>query len=134
MEPHPMTVLIDTDVLIACWRGEPAAQTWLASIETTQFKIPGVVAMELIIGCNTKVQLQRTQRFLDLFEVIWSDAEDFSLAYNLLVQHRFTSGLSIPDCLIAAQAIKLSAILYSFNIKHFRAIPELIVQPPFERL
>src|SRR5215208_3223757 len=109
MEPHPMTVLIDTDVLIACWRGEPAAQTWLASIETTQFKIPGVVAMELIIGCNTKVQLQRTQRFLDLFEVIWSDAEDFTLAYNLGVQPRCAGGLSIRECLTAAQPSKLSA-------------------------
>ena len=127
-------ILLDTDVLIVCWRGEPAAQSWLASIEATQFKVPGVVAMELVMGCNTKVQLQRTQNFISIFEVLWPDADDFALAYSLLTQHRFTGGLSIPDCLIAAQAIKLSATLYSFNMKHFRTIQGLAVQQPFERL
>jgi len=126
-------VLIDTDVLIDCWRGEPAAQIWLANVETTQFKVPGVVAMELIMGCNTKVQLQRTQSFINTFEVLWPDANDFALAYALLAQHRFTSGLSIPDCLIAAQTLNLSATLYSFNIKHFRAVQGLDVQPPYVR-
>ncbi len=128
-----MITLIDTDVLIVCLRGELAAQTWLSSVESNDFKLPGVVAMELAIGCQTKEQLQRMENFLNTFEVIWPTADDFALAYNLLVQHRFTGGLGIPDCLIAAQALHLSATLYSFNLRHFRNVEGLQVQQPFIR-
>lgn len=133
MEARPVIALLDTDVLIVCLRGEPAAQTWLTSVETDDFKLPGVVAMELAIGCQTKDQLQRVEIFLSTFEVIWPTADDFSLAYQLLIQHRFTSGLGISDCLIAAQAVHLSATLYSFNVRHFRHIQGLQVQQPFIR-
>ena len=63
-----MTALVDTDVLIDILRGTPAAQAWLASVPTTSFEIPGIVAMELVIGCRNQVELQRIGRFLSLGE------------------------------------------------------------------
>lgn len=98
-------VFLDTDVLVDCLRGLPAAQNWLSTASTTQFAISGVVAMELVVGCQNKVDLQRTEKFLEVFTVTWPDSADFALAYSLLVQYRFSTGLSIPDCLIAAQTI-----------------------------
>jgi predicted nucleic acid-binding protein len=47
-----MTALVDTDVLVDILRGTPAAQAWLASVPTTAFAIPGVVAMELVVGTS----------------------------------------------------------------------------------
>lgn len=46
-----MTAFLDTDVLVDCLRGTAAAQTWLASVATDAFQVPGVVAMELLMGC-----------------------------------------------------------------------------------
>jgi predicted nucleic acid-binding protein len=66
-----MTALLDTDVLVDILRGTPAAQAWLASVPTATFAIPGVVAMELVVGCRNQMELQRVQRFLSRFSVIW---------------------------------------------------------------
>jgi len=56
-----MTVLLDTDVLIDCLRGTPAARVWLEQAESQAFQVPGVVAMELLMGCRNKVELERAR-------------------------------------------------------------------------
>jgi predicted nucleic acid-binding protein len=62
-----MTALVDTDVLIDILRGTPAAQAWLTSLPATTFAIPGVVPMELLIGCRNQSELRRIQQFLNAF-------------------------------------------------------------------
>src|SRR5262249_39645903 len=62
-----MTALVATDVLIDILRGTPAAQAWLTSMPAATFAIPGVVAMELLIGCRNQAELRRVQQFLNAF-------------------------------------------------------------------
>lgn len=81
------------------------------------------------MGCQNKVELERTQKFLHTFAVAWPEASEFAQAYDLLAARRLISGLSIPDCLIAAMALARSARLYTFNLKHFRTIEGLDVRP-----
>ncbi len=128
-----MTVLLDTDVLIDCLRGVPAARAWLAQSGGQAFQVPGIVAMELVAGCRNQVDLQRVQQFLNAFTVVWPEAADFAYAYVLLATHHLASGLSIPDCLIAAMTLSRSARLYTFNLRHFRHIPGLDAQEPYAR-
>lgn len=128
-----MIRLLDTDVLVDCLRGWPAAEQWLRECATEPFAIPGPVAMELICGCPNQGELERTKDFLSRFAVLWPGEEEFALAYELLLEHRLSSGLSIPDCIIAAQALKRAARLHSFNQKHFDCIAGLDVQPPYVR-
>lgn len=128
-----MKVFLDTDVLIDCLRGTSEAREWLTNTETDSFQIPGIVAMELVVGCQNKVELKRTKRFLEVFEVVWPEADDFQRAYDLLSEHYRASSLSIPDCLIAAMALNRSTRLYSFNLRHFGQIDELDVKAPHER-
>ena len=128
-----MTALVDTDVLIDILRGTAAAQSWLASTPTTTFAIPGVVAMELVMGCRNQVELRRVQQLLTTFSIAWPEAAEFAQAYDLLATHRLTTGLSIPDCLIAAMAVTRATTLYTFNQRHFRVIPGLDVQEPYAR-
>ena len=45
-------ILIDTDVLVECLRGSTVAKTWLGTLRKDTFAIPGVVAMELLMGCR----------------------------------------------------------------------------------
>jgi len=128
-----MTALLDTDVLVDCLRGMPAAGAWLEQSEAEAFQVPGVVAMELLMGCQNKTELERTTRFLHAFDIAWPEASEFAQAYELLAARRLNSGLGIPDCLIAAMALARSARLYTFNLRHFQTIEGLDVQSPYTR-
>jgi len=126
-------ILIDTDVLVECLRGSAAAKTWLGSLSKDAFGIPGVAAMELLIGCRNQTDLQQVQKFLGSFKVTWPDASEFARGFSLLLALRLSSGLGIPDCLIAAMALARGARLYTFNLKHFQAVPGLDAQQPYPR-
>jgi predicted nucleic acid-binding protein len=126
-------VLIDTDVLVECLRGSAAANTWLHSLAKEAFAVPGVVAMELVVGCRNQAELQQIRRFLRGCNVVWPDASEFAQAYELLATHRLAYGISIPDSLIAAMALARGTRLYTFNLKHFQSISRLDVQIPYSR-
>jgi tRNA(fMet)-specific endonuclease VapC len=126
-------ILIDADVLIDCLRGTPSARAWLEETATESFHIPGVVAMELVMGCRDQADLQQIQKFLGTFRIVWPEASEFSRSYELLLACRLNSGLSIPDCLIATMALTRGARLYTFNQKHFQVIAGLDVQQPYLR-
>jgi len=128
-----MNVFLDTDVLVDCLRGSSTAKVWLESSFEETFQVPGVVAMELLWGCRNQTELDRTHSFLNSFDVIWPEALEFAHAYELMAMHRLSSGLSIPDCLIAAMAVARSTRLYSFNLKHFGVVSGLDVQQPYSR-
>ena len=68
-----------------------------------------------------------------VFEVVWPEPSEFAAAFQLLLTHRLSSGLNIPDCLIAATALSRNARLYTFNLKHFQVVPELDVAQPYAR-
>jgi tRNA(fMet)-specific endonuclease VapC len=126
-------ILIDTDVLVECLRGSDAANTWLRSLPIETFAIPGVVAMELVVGCRNHAELQQIRKFLSAFTVSWPDASESAQAFELLTAHRLASGISIPDCLIAAMALVRGARLYTFNLKHFQSVSGLDARSPYSR-
>ena len=125
--------LVDTDVLVDCLRGTIPAQQWLKQLAQQPFAVPAVAAMELLICCRDRADLERIQRFLAKFEVVWPEASEFAAAYQLLLTHRLSSGLNIPDFLIAASALTRNARLYTFNFKHFQVVPGLDVERPYLR-
>ncbi len=95
--------------------------------------IHGVVAMEIINGSRNKNDMHRNQTFLSSFDIAWPEATEFEYAYHLLAQYYLATGIGIPDCLIAATAIKRNWQLYSFNLKHYRHISGLNVKLPYQR-
>ncbi|HLY59441.1 MAG TPA: type II toxin-antitoxin system VapC family toxin [Terriglobia bacterium] len=125
--------LVDTDDLVDCLRGTGPAKAWLKQLAIEPFAVPAVVAMELVMGCRDRADLERIQRFLGTFEIVWPEASDFATAYDLLLTHRLSSGLNIPDCLIAATALARDGTLFTFNLKHFRAVSGLGVREPYPR-
>ena len=126
-------VLIDTDVVVDCLRGTAPSREWLQRASTEVLGLPGIVAMELLIGCRNRAEIQHLQKFLNTFSIVWPDASEFARAYELLAEHRLTSGMGIPDCLVAAMALVRKARVYTFNSKHFRVIPGVDAQEPYSR-
>lgn len=128
-----MPALLDTDVIVDCLRGLQAARQWLDENADEAFQVPGVDAMELVVGCRDRRELDECRRFLKSFDIAWTGAAEFARAFELLSTHRLASGIGIPDCVIAASALARPARLYSFNLRHFRVIPGLDVRQPYER-
>jgi predicted nucleic acid-binding protein len=126
-------ILLDTDVLVDCLRGTASARAWLTASSGQQFAVPGVVAMELLMGCRNPAEVDSVKKFLNIFSIVWTTGGEFARAFDLLAALRPTSGIGIPDCLIAATALSRDATLYTFNTKHFRAVHGLNVQQPFAR-
>lgn len=126
-------VLVDTDVLVECLRGSIAAKNWLDAYPKETFAVPGAVAMELVIGCRNQADLQQIRTFLGSFSIAWPSATEFEQAFELLATYRPSSGIGIPDCLIAATALARAARLYTFNLKHFQSVRGLDAQQPYPR-
>jgi predicted nucleic acid-binding protein len=126
-------MLLDTDVLIDCLRGLPAADVWLRESADQEFAIPGIAAMELIVGCRDKTDLQHTQAFIRHFDVVWPEASEVKRAFDLLIAYRLQFGVSIPDCIIVAMALQRETPLYTFNLKHYRMFDGLEAREPYIR-
>lgn len=126
-------VLLDTDVLVEYLRGSTAARSWFESIPKETFSIHGVAAMELLLGSSNRENLRQIRKFVESCRIIWPEPSEFARAYEILAAHRLTSGIGIPDCLIAATALSRAARLYTFNLKHFQKISGLDAQAPYPR-
>lgn len=85
-----MIRFLDTDVLVDCLRGTPSAAAWLAESSSDAFQVPGIAAMELVVGCRTRADLRMVERFLARFDIIWLEAAEFAQAHKILAQTRFT--------------------------------------------
>jgi len=125
MEARLVKSLLDSDVLIEVLRGSPAAKSWLTSVAGDVVEMPIIVSMELVAGCRNSIELTQCRRLMSAFAIAWPDQSEQGLALDLLVGHRLRDGIGIPDCLIAAIALHRGMKLYSFNLRHFRALPGL---------
>lgn len=125
--------LLDTDILVDIQRGHPPAIVWMRQLTLADFAVPGAAVLELLAGSRNGNELQKSSDFVSRLQVAWLAEADNELAAQLVERHRLSTGLSIADFLIAAQALNSKATLYTFNLKHFSAIPGLDAQAPYLR-
>jgi predicted nucleic acid-binding protein len=125
-------MFLDSDVLIDVVRGHAPAHKSLA--EQAQLpSICGVAVLELAFGCRTDADLGHLRRFLAPFQVIWPAEEDFLSVYRHYAPLRLAHGIGLLDRLPASVAIRANEPLGTFNARHFRSIPSLIVVQPYVR-
>jgi predicted nucleic acid-binding protein len=126
-------IALDTDVLIEVLRERQPALEWLNQLGDTHLYVPGFVAMELYQGCRDKRELQRTQRAMSEFAIIWPTARDCDRAMSAFAKLRLSHSIGIIDCLIAQTAIGYGLELATFNLKHYVTISDLAVLEPYSR-
>ncbi len=121
-------MLIDTDVLVWCLRGNIKAASTIANIETKT--ISQITRMELIAGCRSKTEITLLKRFLteNGFQIIPLSPEIGFRADLWLEQKNLSHGVGLADCLIAATASTIGLPLLTANAKHFRCFSELEVR------
>ena len=131
--PPRIVTLIDADVLIELQRREQAAITWAESVRDVPFHVPGIAALELVIGSRDGAERERANHFLERLSIAWMNEADHMKAYELAGQYGLSTGLGLGDLLIAAQALNRGAVLYTFNLRHFSAVKGLNAIAPYTR-
>ena len=123
-----MTVLVDTDVLIWHLRGYAQATRRLDQLPA--LTISAVSYLEVLQGMRNKAELVAVQKMLHkrqaavlpITEAITQQAT--SLMEALTLSH----GLQMGDALIAATALVHQLPVLTGNVKHFAAVPGLLIE------
>lgn len=121
-------MLIDTDVLIWCLRGNARA---VAVIEIEpQRKISVITRMELMQGCRDKKEHRLLRKFLTDYkvEVIDLSSEIGFRADTWMEEFHLSEGVGVADCLIAASAFVQAEPLLTANVRQFRCFSSLDVR------
>ncbi|QLE56865.1 PIN domain-containing protein [Nostoc sp. TCL26-01] len=124
--------LLDTDILIDIQRGHTPAITWFASLSELP-SIPGFVIMELVQDAENHQKLRNALKLVAPLTVIWPTEADLNRASSDFATYHLSHGLGLLDALIAACAVGRSATLCTFNVKHYRVVPGLIIAQPYTR-
>ncbi len=124
--------LLDTDVLIDIQRGHAPAITWFASLSELP-SVPGFVVMELIQDSQNKQQLSNALKLVAPLPVVWATEADLTRALSDFTTYHLSHSLGLLDALIAACAVGQGATLCTFNVKHYRVVPGLVIAQPYTR-
>ena len=124
-------ILLDTDVMVDILRGYEPAKLWLASVE--EIGVSGLVAMELIQGCQNTKEQRNLENQLSEYPLYWPSLDDCNRAMKSFSSHHLSDNIGLLDALIAETAIGIDAELATFNVKHYRVIKGLQSLQPYAR-
>lgn len=124
--------VLDTDILIDVQRGHGPAVAWFAGL-TTLPAVPGFVVMELIQDARNQREVRQVLRLVSPFAMVWPTEVDCATALSNFTAFHLSHSLGMLDALIAACAVGLSATLFTFNDKHYRVVPGLVIAQPYRR-
>lgn len=124
-------ILLDTDVMIDLLRRYPPAVAWLESLGDEELQLPGFVVMELLQRCRNRTEQEQLEKELHPYAATWPSTETCNEALAVFVNAHLSHGLGLLDALIGQTAVALQVPLYTFNDKHYAAVPALRTVQPY---
>ena len=126
-------IIVDTDILVDVIRKYLPALQWLRSKEDEKIAIPGFVAMELIFGCENKVQQNSIEKHISNYNILRPSSLACNQALHTFTQYHLSNDIGIIDSLIAHTIMETNLPLHTFNQKHYKAIPNLKTVQPYKK-
>ena len=125
-------IICDTDVMIDYWdltnpRHAQTKSILEEIITLNNVVLSAITKMELMLGATNKRELKKIGEKLHRFDIALINNEITSKAFILLSNHHLSHGLAIPDCFIASTAIITEMELFTYNIRDFKFINELML-------
>jgi predicted nucleic acid-binding protein len=124
--------LLDTDVCVDIFREHPPAVEWFEKLAEEPV-VPGFVVLELLEGCRNAREMRQVRRKIVGFTIVWPGTADLQRTLDTFAQAYLRDNLGLVDVLIAECAVGLGATLCTFNVRHFRAVPNLVIEQPYRR-
>jgi len=124
--------LLDTDVLIDIQRGYTPAIDWFSSLAEVP-SVPGFVVMELVQDSQNVQQVRKALQLVAPLPMIWATEADCARALLDFTAYHLSNSLGLLDALIAACAVGWGLTLCTFNVKHYRVVPNLLTGQPYAR-
>jgi predicted nucleic acid-binding protein len=126
---EPLTVIVDTDVLIWFLRGRREAADFMKACD--RVRLSAVTYMELVQGMRNANELRALRRTLagGRWQVLPITEAICTRAMTYVEEHFLSGSLQMADALIAATCIEHGEPLATGNLKHYGAIAELSIQP-----
>ncbi len=124
--------LLDTDVLIDIQRGHQPALDWFTTLQEVP-SIPGFVVMELVQDAQNMRRVRNALKLVAPLPIIWATEADCARALSDFTTYHLSNSLGLLDALIAACVVGRGATLCTFNIKHYRVVPGLVIEQPYVR-
>ena len=81
--------------------------------------------MELIQGVHNKQEIKKVIKHINNFKRLELNQPVLDLATQLLIQYLLSHSLQLPDAIIAACALIYDIPVFTYNIKHFKYIPNI---------
>ncbi|MBI1821188.1 MAG: type II toxin-antitoxin system VapC family toxin [Nitrospirae bacterium] len=111
-------IVLDTDILINFLRGREKARTFLSSLIDEATLHCSVITIAEIFAGMREQERKKTEELLDSLNIIEITKEIAEKAGSY--KNRIKSqNLELDDCLIAASAQSIDAILATGNTKHY---------------
>ena len=123
-------VLCDTNILIHAFNGRLDTIQELNNIGYANILLSAITVMELYQGMGNKTELAQMKKKIKYFDVIQFDDQVSEKSIKLIAQFRLSHDLQIPDAIIGATAIVHQIPLFTYNLKDFRFMPNIILHSP----
>jgi predicted nucleic acid-binding protein len=89
--------------------------------------------MELVQNTQNLQHLRKTLQLVALLPIVWATEADCARALSDFTAYHLSDNLGLLDALIAACAVGRELTLCTFNVKHYRVIPNLVTAQPYAR-
>jgi predicted nucleic acid-binding protein len=122
--------LLDTNIFIDVSRNYAPALTWLKS-QTLQFGVSSITRVELMLGARNKLEMQKIDKLLQAYQLIYPDAADSKWAMEQFENFNLSHQIEVFDCYIAASAVRLGLPIFSRNVRDLSLLPGVTVQAPY---
>ncbi|MEN8217258.1 MAG: PIN domain-containing protein [Pseudomonadota bacterium] len=124
----------DSDIVIDLLRQFPPAIGWFDALdEEEEIVLSGFVVMELIQGCKNKLEQEKLQKELSIYEIVWPSQNSCNEALNIFTQYYLSHNVGLLDVLIGQTAVDLGVPLYTFNQKYYLVVPHLQTIQPYQK-
>jgi len=132
-----MTIILDSDVIIAGARGTLDLERWLASQPGERFEVAAITVAELWYGVERSTPAHRAKR-QQYVENILASMQTIPYTEQTARQHARlwaeleSSGRMIRDydLIVAATALERGNAVATFNVRHFSVVRGLKVIEP----
>lgn len=125
--------LLDADIVIDLQHNFPPATAWFSTQDLSHIAVPGFVSMEMIQSARNAQEARSAEGILRRLNRVWPTETACDAALADFRTLHLSHGLGLVDALIGTTARELGASLCTFNVKHYRPLPGLVIEQPYER-